>query len=372
MRKISIQQDQLLVRWILTAVIALFGGIVFLLLHIPLPWLLGPMTAVLVGSRLVKVKLYWPSYLRNSGLIVVGYTIGLSLTVNALIQMGRELPSMLLMTVLTLVLSALFAWVVSKMTGIDYPTLLLGSTPGGLSQMIILAEEMPGVELTVVTFFQVTRLIMIIFFVPLLVFSSLFGNGVKDGSASTIHKTAASWGDLFPNILIFAAAAILLAIIGKKIKLPTPFLLGPIIGTAILSISGVHGPQIPSLLLDISQFLMGGYIGLMMKPEQLHNKTRAVLFALLSGLVLIAMSWVLSLILVVFYQASSVSSFLSTAPGGMDQMGIVAHELHADLSMITGYQMFRIFFILFAVPPFMKWLFKRNFMTKQLNKEGKM
>jgi uncharacterized protein len=372
MRKISIQQDQLLNRWILTAVIALFGGIIFLLLHIPLPWLLGPMTAVLVGSRLVKVKLYWPSYLRNSGLIVVGYTIGLSLTVNALIQMGRELPSMLLMTVLTIVLSALFAWVVSKMTGIDYPTLLLGSTPGGLTQMIILAEETPGVELTVVTFFQVTRLIMIIFFVPLLVFSSLFGNGVKNGSSSIIHKTAASWGDLFPNFLIFAAAAILLAIIGKRIKLPTPFLLGPIMGTAILSISGVHGPQIPSLLLDISQFLMGGYIGLMMKPEQLQNKTRAVLFALLSGLALIAMSWGLSLILVTFYHASSVSSFLSTAPGGMDQMGIVAHELNADLSMITGYQMFRIFFILFAVPPFMKWLFKRNFITKQLNKEGKL
>ncbi|NRG45353.1 AbrB family transcriptional regulator, partial [Bacillus sp. CRN 9] len=52
------------------------------------------------------------------------------------------------------------------------------------------------------------------------------------------------------------------------------------------------------------------------------------------------------------------TSFLSLSPGGMDQMAIIAHEVGADLSVITGYQLFRLFFIFFAVPPLLKWVFK--------------
>lgn len=66
------------------------------------------------------------------------------------------------------------------------------------------------------------------------------------------------------------------------------------------------------------------------------------------------------------YQFSAITSFLSLAPGGADQMGIIGHELEADVSMITGYQLFRILFIFFAVPPLLKLILgislkKRNF-----------
>lgn len=51
------------------------------------------------------------------------------------------------------------------------------------------------------------------------------------------------------------------AIIGKKIKLPTAYMLGPIIGTAILNIGGLHGPSLPSTIVDISQFLWEDILG---------------------------------------------------------------------------------------------------------------
>nr|WP_235186697.1 MULTISPECIES: AbrB family transcriptional regulator [Geobacillus] len=38
-------------------------------------------------------------------------------------------------------------------------------------------------------------------------------------------------------------------------------------------------------------------------------------------------------------------------------MGILAREAHADLAVVTSYQMFRIFFILLVVPPVLKKLF---------------
>jgi len=51
---------------------------------------------------------------------------------------------------------------------------------------------------------------------------------------------------------------------------------------------------------------------------------------------------------------SEATGLLSLAPGGMDQMGIIANEIHADLSIVAGYQLFRMFFILFVVPPLLR------------------
>jgi uncharacterized membrane protein AbrB (regulator of aidB expression) len=64
------------------------------------------------------------------------------------------------------------------------------------------------------------------------------------------------------------------------------------------------------------------------------------------------------LLLISYYPLSPSTGFLALAPGGMDQMGILAHVVHADLSMVTGYQLFRLFFIYFAVPPILRLLFK--------------
>ena len=63
----------------------------------------------------------------------------------------------------------------------------MGSIPGGLSQIIMLAEETEGIDITAVTFTQVTRLIMIVVCVPLIVFSPILGQ-VKDAAASAARR----------------------------------------------------------------------------------------------------------------------------------------------------------------------------------------
>jgi membrane AbrB-like protein len=73
---------------------------------------------------------------------------------------------------------------------------------------------------------------------------------------------------------------------------------------------------------------------------------------------MIAVSVGLGLLLIYFYHITPSTSLLSLAPGGMDQMALLAHEVHADLSMVTGFQLFRLFFIYFVVPPMLRLFFK--------------
>ena len=64
----------------------------------------------------------------------------------------------------------------------------------------------------------------------------------------------------------------------------------------------------------------------------------------------------MALLLSAIQPVSDATGLLSLAPGGMDQMGIIAHEIHADLSIVAGYQLFRMLFIYFIVPPLIRML----------------
>lgn len=343
-------------RFYITLLIATLGGVLFSLFGIPIPWLLGPMTAVLISSRFGGFQAFWPRQIRDAGLVLLGYSIGLSLTKEAVIQIFEKLPLMLILTVILISFCAGIAFFVSKLSGIEYPTILTGSIPGGLSQILVFSEEVKGIDITIVTFLQVTRVIIIIFSVPFLISSPLFDHlSVHSNLNMTEHTES-----FFPNILLFAILCVIFAFLGKKLKFPTPFLLGPIVGTAVLTISGVHGPELPSSVLDLSQIMIGSYIGLLLKPEKLDNKAKILSLAFISGMVMVLGSLGMSMLLVHFYQITPSTSFLSLTPGGADQMAILAHEVQADLSMVAGFQLFRLLFIFFVVPPFLRWIFKKK------------
>ncbi|GAE44677.1 hypothetical protein JCM21738_1408 [Mesobacillus boroniphilus JCM 21738] len=103
---------------------------------------------------------------------------------------------------------------------------------------------------------------------------------------------------------------------------------------------------------------------MLLKPEKLKKKVSTIILALLSGFLLVLGSLALSFFLSDALDINIVTSFLSLAPGGMDQMGIIAHEVKADLSIVSGFQLFRLFFIYFAVPPILRWYFKRKINSK--------
>lgn len=124
-----------------------------------------------------------------------------------------------------------------------------------------------------------------------------------------MNNVIPEWSDLFPLIFLFALICFLAARIGKIFKLPAPYFLGPVIVAAAIGLLGLQGPPLPPSLLDISQFMVGGYIGLLLKPEQLDNKRKTLLLALMNGLILICATMFFSFLLTRFYDLSTITGF---------------------------------------------------------------
>lgn len=340
-------------KMIFTVIVAILGGWLFTVLSIPVPWLLGPIAVLLLGSSVKRSLFYWPKKIKSVGMVIIGYTIGLALTGDAIKAIGHQLPYMLSMTTLLILLSAAVAYIVSKLSNTNYPTALLASIPGGMTQIILMAEEMKGVNLTIVTVTQTIRLMLIVIGMPLIL--AVLGQNSNANEITQATETGFNLSTAFVFIL-----CILFSFIGKKIKFPTAFLLVPALVTAIMQGTNMNLMDLPTNTLQFAQLLIGINIGLMMKPGELENKTRTLSLAIFSGILIFITAMLLGLFFAKINNFDLPTALLSLAPGGMDQMGAIAHAIHADLSMVAGYQVFRAFFILFIIQPVLVYYLQKK------------
>jgi membrane AbrB-like protein len=335
-----------------TFFIAAIGGFLFKTLHTPLPWTLGPLAAMIFWNIKGIGKIAWPVTIRNIGLVVLGYTMGSSFTAETVRQIIEQLPSMMMATFFTILMSLVFGYITYRQTNISLESSLIGSIPGGLAQMVVLAEEIPNADLGVVTFMQTVRLLSVVFVVPFLVL-----HGLPGGAADIVTSNQAAWFQMqLPVISQFLLVNIIGAFAAQKIKLPTPFMLGPVLCTAGMVLAGIAAPKLPMELINIAQLCVGTYMGISIRKDSLSRCTAIFPCVLLGVLGVLTCSLLVGWMLAYLHPITLITGFLSTSPGGMNEMGLTAMMVHADISMVVAYQIFRLLFILLFISPFLRWL----------------
>lgn len=340
-----------------TLIVSLIGGSIFNFLKIPLPWLLGPLVLIMLWKSATKRSLYWPVGLRNAGLVFLGLIIGISFTVETGLQILKQLPLIVLATVLTVSFSLLVGYVTSRKTGLSLATAIIGSTPGGLPQMVALSEEVKNADATVITFMQTIRIMSVVFIVPFIVIHGLADNVLPTNAISGESGSVDLLIDFSWNTILFLVLISMVVWLSLRVNLPTPFLLGPIIGSIILVLAGFPVPTVPSFMVIASQICVGSYMGLTTNLRNLMHMRKVLLYVLGGNLAIILFSFSISYILTCVYPLSLIDAFLGMAPGGIAEMGLTALQVHADISLITAYQMFRLLFILFLIPALLKYWF---------------
>ncbi len=326
--------------------IALAGSLVFNLLHLPLPWLLGSILAVLLSQFLIRGELSWPPVLRNTGLLIVGVAIGQQFDLSLFNGMGLLLLYMAVLNVALLFFTIVLAIWTSRWTGMPLKTSLTGSIPGGLSQLVLFAEEEKDVDLAAVTFFHVVRVVAVVLVIPFIV----SGHIVTDGGEG---ETFNMW--LIP-VFGLAACSVWL---GLKVKMPVAHFLTPVLFVIVIHMLGLETPPVPASLLHMAQLLIGAYIGLLLKPHMIRLPNKVLVAGLVNAGALIVATYVGSVAVQWLLGYSFATSFLSTAPGGLDQMGLLAAAVGADISTVTVFQLFRLLFIFLVVLPLLKYVSRR-------------
>ena len=360
--------------FLITLVLSFIGVILFHAGGLPIPWLLGPIAAITVYRCFRSQPMYWPAPLRSSAFIIMGVMLGSSFSLEILKDLLIHLPAMLISNVLLIGISFLFAYFLYQQTDTDFQSSLLGSVPGGLSQVLIMSDELPNINYSIILLMQITRVLCVVFLVPFLAFSLS-----REKASEAVHRSAPEGvkstaetefsitlgnvlsGDVaaIGTLLAYIAAIAFFLWLARRIRLPSPYLIGPILGMIAMSVTGLPPIILPEAFYMYAQLVLGAYTGLQIQPQILPRLKKLGIYIILYNIVLIGFGMLLSLGLAWIYDISFHTAFLGTAPGGIAEMGVTATAVHADLAVVTGYQIFRLFFILFLFTAIVKWWQRR-------------
>lgn len=322
-------------------VLALIGGFSFSLFHIPIPWMLGPICTLIIAQFLYKGKLLWSPRLQDFGLVIVGIAIGEQFELSLFSGLDILLLYMLLLNIILIASSIGLAFGLSKWSKLSLKSMVLGTIPGGLGQIVVFAEEEKDVDLAAITYFHIIRLILVVIFVPFIV----SGHIVSKSSINT---------PVSPSLVLLILIVYGVAYYAKRFKVPVAYFLTPVILIIGLQLTPYHLAPVPFFMMNGAQLLIGAQIGLLLKPNMVKLPYRYLVSGILSAVGLIIITYGFSFIVSFFLDYSFATSFLSTAPGGIDQMGLLADAIGADVSIVSLFQVFRLLFIFIIIMPVLK------------------
>ncbi|GIQ69948.1 AbrB family transcriptional regulator [Xylanibacillus composti] len=336
------------------AAAALAGGGLFQLVGLPLAWMLGPAFAMMTVKTAWPQRIAWPRILGDAGVVVVAYLLGRSMTKATAVTILHDLPFMMATALLWLVLGFLVGWLFAKLARIDTVSGILGCSPGGLTQMVIVADSDSRADAGTVAIVQTCRILVVLYTVPFTA-AWMAHAGTSEGAAAAGQGPAAQIAEAslaapsFYGYLLLPAVP-LAAWLLRRMKVPAGEFLGPVLLVGVLAASGFAWPEVPELLTAAAQACIGLFIGSRVRLRILLENKRLAPLALAAGgffvSLTLAAAWAISAVA----EGSIITWFLALSPGGLGEVAVTAMQLGANDAQVTAYQVFRLLFILFLVP----------------------
>jgi hypothetical protein len=154
--------------WLWLFLIGALGSFVFYKIHFPAALLIGATFTVSASLMLSKKEFHAPSQqFYNFAQIGMGAVIGTSFTSESLQVISTLIGPMVLLTVLILTTSILLGLLFSKLFKWDFMTGFMSVLPGGMSAMVVLADEFDADVVTISTL-QLVRLLTAVLIIPTL------------------------------------------------------------------------------------------------------------------------------------------------------------------------------------------------------------
>ncbi len=324
--------------------IALAGALIARALRLPMPWLLGPMFATGIAAFL-GLPLSVNRWVRAIMMMALGVLLGSAFQVELLHRAAQDLPIILMLVPYTLITTTLIYLLLRAMSPLDRVTAFFSSVPGGVNEMIMMGTERGGSEPALAVHHSI-RLFLIVFFVSM-TFGFMFGftRPPAPGISTTISPLS--------SYAIIVGLAIVGFFGGRLLRLPAVYVLGPMIASAIVHITGLTDVRPDSWLVSTAQLVTGAAIGARFSEFERKELIRAISTSLVISVALILLTFGFVWLIVPFVDRPAAELLLAFSPGGLAEMGLIAMTFGGDPGFVSTSQVCRFFIVVtIAVPLF--------------------
>jgi membrane AbrB-like protein len=318
-------------------VIALLGAIFAHYVHMPLPWLLGPLlTALLLGS--VGHPLACDPRWRRVGQIIIGMALGLYFTPALVQAVAAYWGFILLGMAWSLLLGTMLAVLQYRINALDWATAWFSSAIGSASEMVNIAERHHA-QVDKVVAAHSLRIVILVVLVP--VFMHFYFQ--VEWSGLPLHDSE-RFG-LFQVLLLFGLA-VFFGKVFEFFNLLNAWILGPLTIIGLLSFCEILQLRFPEWLIALGQVCIGWSLGSKFPFSFLKNNKKFIGVTLLFNLLALLLSISFALLLVNLSHTEKQILILGLSPGGIAEMSLMAKALGLTVPIVVAFQLSRLIFVI--------------------------
>jgi membrane AbrB-like protein len=305
--------------------------------------MLGSMVVVMV-SAVAGAPVRAPIELRKIVVPILGVMLGSGFHPNIFAQVGDWILTLLILPVYVALAFATSMVFYRKIGGYDPVTSYFAAAPGGLNEMMILGAEAGGDEKRI-ALAHASRIFLVVTFVV------FFYATFLDVSVSGDARPYVSFADVpVIDLGILLACAIAGAFLGPRLRLPAPQILGPMILSAIVHLTGLTASPPPTFAVNTAQLVMGTVIGCRFIGARPREILKDMSLAAGSSGALLSIALGTALVVTHLTGIELHQTFLAFSPGGLPEMSLLALALHADIAYVATIHIVRILMVITFAP----------------------
>lgn len=324
-----------------TLAIGAAGAATAWLLALPAPFLTGPALFV-TACGLAGVRTAIPTVLRNAVFIVIGLSMGQTVTPEVIEAVRRWPVTLVTLAALLFAIIALTQAMLARWWSMDRTTGLLCSSPGHLSYVLGLTEGVKA-DLRTVSIVQSIRVLCLTLIVPVVV---AFAGPLPALSGAEPRVVGA------PMLLVLLGGAAAAGLGLQRLRLPAAYLMGGMLIAALLHATRVVSGVVPPALVVVAFIAMGCLIGTRFSGVTLAELKRTAGAGLAVTALAVALAAAFAAVAARLTGFDPVAVLIAFAPGGVETMAAMSVLLGVDPTFVAAHHVARLLMLTFIVPVF--------------------
>lgn len=351
-------------RWCVLVAVCYAAGNLAGWAGIPAAHLLGALAVGVAATLSGAVRRQLPARANRAAQAVVGVLMGSYLDPASVRAVAGSIVPLSLVTLLTMLVCVGVATVLPRLTRLHRTDAVLGMVPGGSAAIVACADELDA-DGRVVAFMQYLRVALVAASAPLVVLALGAAPGGAAGSASEplLPQSLRPVDSARPvaGLVVLAALCVLGVLAGRRLGMPAPALLGPMVVTAVGVFSGAaQGFQPAGPLQDVVFAVVGLEVGLRFTPAALAHMGRMLPQVLAATVAVCAVCAGLAGALATALGIRFTDAYLATTPGGINAVLATAAAMHSQVALVSTTQSLRLFLVVLLAPPLIRWVARRE------------
>ena len=300
--------------------------------------MLGAMVATTIAS-LAGVRMNVPNRFRTLFVAILGIMLGSAFTPEIIDQAAQWAGALAIQATYVTFATGLSYTIYLRIGGYDRVTAYFSSTPGGISEMVLLGESLGG-DIRTMSLNHAVRVLIIMGVIP------IYFRLVAGASLPSAPATGAISDLALLDFLILAACGVVGYLVAARLRLPAYAIIGPLLLSAAIHLTGLTASSVPSPIAASAQLVVGAALG-----SRFAGISRVAWLAAISSTILIGSAVGVATLASQILDINASTLFLALAPGGLAEMSLIALALGVDTAFVTIMHFLRVVLVVVLAPP---------------------